>query len=175
MVNIQDEIIKTIELMVDKAIGDKTSTEFNGVVTSITDKGTYMVSSNGNEIEVCDGVGCNPSVGSSVWVHNPVGTTTNSAYIAGVRGKSASVTGNESNTSTLPTYSLSSRMENGKHYIILSVNGREKDVVEDFYQTAASTNSLYSLASYNSVQDDDEQTEYATKNDITALFTERGL
>lgn len=93
--NIQREIIKTINVLADKAIRDrmseisldiaatikeiKTETRLEGD-TNITVPIEYKVSIDGTDYWLKVGTGITPIVGQSVWVHIPNGKYTN-AYI----------------------------------------------------------------------------------------------
>lgn len=80
--DIKDEIIKTIELLIDKKI--KTSpSDVPAVVLGIS-RNKYKVSVNGIEYLVNDGVRLQPSIGTSVWLHCPNGNISK-AYIAALR------------------------------------------------------------------------------------------
>lgn len=81
--NIQDEIINSIGIMVDKAIEkSQPTTTKKGVVTGIKD-GKYQVSVDGTTLEVYDSVGCNPKVGDGVFVQTSNGSLIN-AFITGL-------------------------------------------------------------------------------------------
>ena len=70
--NIQDEIIKTIKLMVDKEIENQKNLSVTSVVTEV--KGNkYKVIVDGAEYWVKDGVNINPTVGTPVWLYKPNG------------------------------------------------------------------------------------------------------
>ena len=79
---IQDELIKTIQLLIDKSIGNRTRSDVSTVILEISN-GKYKVPIDGVEYWVKDGIGLNLSVGTHVWVHIPNGNPTqmNQAYI----------------------------------------------------------------------------------------------
>ena len=71
--SIQDEIIKTIETVVQNYMNtQKFSRDVATVVTAISDN-KYKVKINNSEYWVKNGVGIELSVGSQVWVHIPNG------------------------------------------------------------------------------------------------------
>jgi len=81
MNNIQNEIINSIQVMIEKS--DSTTTKA-GIVTRINND-RYQVSINGIEYNVYDAVGCDPGIGSGVWVQIPNGKVSD-AFITGLRG-----------------------------------------------------------------------------------------
>lgn len=81
--NIQEEILKSIETMVEKTILKFQNPDVASVVTGIHN-GKYQVSINGADYYVKDGVGISPGVGTAVWIHIPNGNLKN-AYIAALR------------------------------------------------------------------------------------------
>ena len=83
--DIQNEIIKSIEVMIDKSLEryDATTTKA-GVVQSINND-RYLVVIDGVEYNVYDAVGCDPGIGKGVWVQIPNGRVTD-AFITGLRG-----------------------------------------------------------------------------------------
>ena len=71
--SIQDEIIKTIEMVVGKYMKYNTmSQDVATMVTEISDN-KYKVKINNSEYWIKNGVGIELSVGSQVWVHIPNG------------------------------------------------------------------------------------------------------
>lgn len=78
--SIQDEILKSIDIMVRKSIEQYQKLDVASVVTEIKDN-KYKVTIDGADYYVKDGVGINPVVGMSVWVHIPNSDMKN-AYIA---------------------------------------------------------------------------------------------
>lgn len=85
MKTFKDEIIKTIEILVNKAIEKRTpSFDVTGAVLEIKgDK--YRVRINGSDYWLKDGVNINPTVGMSVWVRMPNNRNMNGAYICAKR------------------------------------------------------------------------------------------
>lgn len=83
--NIQAEILKSIEIMVQKALRKYERTEMAAVVEAVNgDK--YTVTIDGYKYEVKDGINLNPSVGTPVWVKLPNGTgNMTGAYIMAKR------------------------------------------------------------------------------------------
>lgn len=81
--NIQDEIINSIDIMVQKAIEkSQPTTTRRGVVTGV-ENGKYQVSIDGTTVSVYDSVGCNPKIGDGVFVQTPNGSLIN-AFITGL-------------------------------------------------------------------------------------------
>ena len=74
--DIQNEILRAIELMVEKSIEKHTTTEFKSVVEEI-DNDLYKITYEGHSYWVKDGVNCSPTVGSLVWLRCPNGIATN--------------------------------------------------------------------------------------------------
>lgn len=70
--NVQDEIIKTIKMMVSKEVENQKNLSIASVVTEV--KGNkYKVIVDGSEYWVKDGVNLNPTIGTSVWLYKPNG------------------------------------------------------------------------------------------------------
>ncbi len=83
--SIQAEILRSIEIMVQEALKKYERTEVAAVVES-ANNGKYMVSIDGYQYEVKDGINLNPSVGTPVWVKLPNGTgNMTGAYIMAKR------------------------------------------------------------------------------------------
>ena len=79
--NIQDEIIKTIKMMVSKEIENQRNLSVASVVTEV--KGNkYKVIVDGAEYWVKDGVNINPTVGMAVWLYKPNGNMNNMFIMA---------------------------------------------------------------------------------------------
>lgn len=70
--SIQQEILKSIEIMVQESIDKLQNAEIASVVEAVND-GMYTVSIDGYKFEVKDGVNLRPSVGTPVWVKCPYG------------------------------------------------------------------------------------------------------
>ena len=85
MNNIQNELISAINVLIDKSLENYDSTTTKaGVVKSISND-RYQVMVNGTEYNVYDAVGCDPGIGSGVWIQVPNGKVTD-AFITGLRG-----------------------------------------------------------------------------------------
>lgn len=70
--SIQQEILRSIEIMVQESIDKLQNTEIASVVEAVKgDK--YTVSIDGYKYEVKDGINLRPSVGTPVWVKCPYG------------------------------------------------------------------------------------------------------
>lgn len=80
--DIQNEIIKTIEIMVAKRVSS-TPMDIPTVVIGV-EGDYYKVNIDGADYSVKDGINLNPTVGTKVWVHLPNGKI-NQAYIAAKR------------------------------------------------------------------------------------------
>lgn len=79
--SIQDEIIKTIKMMVSKEIENQRNLSVASVVTEV--KGNkYKVIVDGAEYWVKDGVNINPTVGMAVWLYKPNGNINNMFIMA---------------------------------------------------------------------------------------------
>ena len=80
--SIQDELIRTIEIIVNRKINNIVqSRDVATVVTGINgDK--YKVTINGNDYWVKDGVNISPTIGMAVWVHIPNGKYTQAFIMA---------------------------------------------------------------------------------------------
>lgn len=70
--DVQGELLNTIQLLVNKAVANLQNNDVVGVVTSVSGN-TYTVKINGVEYSMKDGVGCKPTVGSVVWCRVPNG------------------------------------------------------------------------------------------------------
>ena len=70
--NIQDEIIKTIKLMVSKEVENQKNLSVASVVTEVKDN-KYKVIVDGSTYWVKDGVNLNPTIGTAVWLYKPNG------------------------------------------------------------------------------------------------------
>ena len=83
--SIQAEILKSIEIMVQEALRKYEKTEMAAVVEAVNgDK--YVVTIDGYQYEVKDGINLRPSVGTPVWVKLPNGTgNMTGAYIMAKR------------------------------------------------------------------------------------------
>lgn len=71
--SIQAEILKSIEIMVQEALRKYEKTEVAAVVEAVRN-GKYVVTIDGYQYEVNDGINLRPSVGTPVWVKLPNGT-----------------------------------------------------------------------------------------------------
>lgn len=81
--DIKTEIIKTIELLIDKKIKNNPM-DIPTVILGVTSKGEYKVNIDGVDYFVNDGILLRPSVGTKVWLHCPNGKISD-AYIAARR------------------------------------------------------------------------------------------
>lgn len=80
--DIKKEIIKTIEVLIDKKISS-TPLDIPTVILGVRgDK--YLVNVDGANYYVKDGVNINPKIGSAVWLHCPNGKI-GAAYICAKR------------------------------------------------------------------------------------------
>lgn len=80
--SIQDELIRTIEMIVNRKIGNiAQSRDVATVVTGISN-GKYKVTINGDDYWVKDGVNISPTIGMAVWVHVPNGKYTQAFIMA---------------------------------------------------------------------------------------------
>lgn len=70
--SIQEELLKSIEIMVEEAARRVQVAEYASVVEAVNN-GKYTVSIDGNRYEVKDGVNLQPTVGMPVWVKCPYG------------------------------------------------------------------------------------------------------
>ncbi len=80
--DIKQEIIATIELLIDKKISSAPS-DIPAVVLGVR-RDKYHVNINGVDYYLKDGVNLNPKIGTAVWIHCPNGKL-NAAYIAAKR------------------------------------------------------------------------------------------
>lgn len=81
----KEEIMKSIEIMVNKAI-EKHTPSFDVTAVVLDIKGDkYKVKIDGGEYWLKDGVNINPSVGMGVWVRIPNRRNMNGAYICAKR------------------------------------------------------------------------------------------
>ena len=80
--DIQSEIIKAIEVMIQKKVSPALM-DIPTVVIGV-EGDTYKVNIDGIDYNVKDGVNISPTVGTKVWVHLPNGKI-NQAYIAAKR------------------------------------------------------------------------------------------
>lgn len=80
--DIKNEIIKTIELLIDKKI-QSSPTDIPTVILGV-EKDKYRVKINGADYRVSDGILLHPTVGTKVWIHCPNGNISQ-AYIAAKR------------------------------------------------------------------------------------------
>lgn len=83
--SIQQEILKSIDIMVQEALKKYEHTEIATVIEAVNgDK--YTVSVDGTQYDVKDGINLNPSIGTPVWVKLPYGTgNMTGAYIMAKR------------------------------------------------------------------------------------------
>ena len=72
--SIQEEILHSIEIMVQESIHKFQNTEIAAIVNEVTADGLYVVDIDGIAYTVKDGINLNPSVGTPVWVKLPYGT-----------------------------------------------------------------------------------------------------
>lgn len=80
--DIKNEIIRTIEVLIDKKISSN-PTDIPTVIRGVRgDK--YVVNVDGAEYLVKDGINLHPTVGMAVWLHCPNGKI-GAAYIAAKR------------------------------------------------------------------------------------------
>lgn len=70
--SIQQEVLKSIEIMVKESIAKFMNTEVASVVEEINGN-DYIVSIDGNRFAVKDGINLRPTVGTPVWVKCPYG------------------------------------------------------------------------------------------------------
>lgn len=70
--SIQDELLKSIQIMIDEAAKKVQSAEYASVVESVKN-GKYTVSIDGYKYEVKDGINLQPTVGTPVWIKCPYG------------------------------------------------------------------------------------------------------
>lgn len=83
--SIQEEILKSIDIMVQRAIKKYQITEVASVVEAVNGE-KYTVSLDGNRFDVKDGINLKPSVGTPVWIKLPNGTgNLSGAYIMAKR------------------------------------------------------------------------------------------
>lgn len=84
--DIQEEIIKSIDVIVRKYMERYQLVDVTGIVTGEKNEKTnkYQVTINGADYHLKDGVNINPTVGTAVWVHVPNGDMKN-AYISARR------------------------------------------------------------------------------------------
>lgn len=82
--DIRDEIIKSIEVMIDKSLENQKNTTTKPAIVESINNNKYQVSLNGTTISVYDSVGCDPTIGAGVWVQIPNGDIKN-AFITGLR------------------------------------------------------------------------------------------
>lgn len=83
--NIQNQILDSIDIIVKKALENQQNTETVPSIVEGIANDKYVVTVNGTKCEVYDSVGCNPSIGKSVWVQIPNGDI-KGAFITGLRG-----------------------------------------------------------------------------------------
>lgn len=82
--NAQDEIIRSIEYMIQSAIQKMKLSQDIPSVISKKENGKFIINLYGKDIVVKDGVNLNPNVGTPVWIHVPNGNIKD-AYIAAKR------------------------------------------------------------------------------------------
>ena len=70
--SIQDELLKSMQIMIEEAAKKIQSAEYASVVESVRN-GKYTVSIDGYKYEVKDGINLQPTVGTPVWVKCPYG------------------------------------------------------------------------------------------------------
>lgn len=70
--SIQQEVLRSIEIMVKEAIAKYENTEIASVVEEVNGN-QYIITIDGNSYAVKDGVKLNPTVGTPVWVKLPYG------------------------------------------------------------------------------------------------------
>lgn len=70
--SIQQEVIHSIEIMVQEAISKLMNTEVASVVEEIRGN-DYIISIDGNRFSVKDGINLKPKVGTPVWIKCPNG------------------------------------------------------------------------------------------------------
>lgn len=80
--DIKNEIIKTIELLIDKKLSSN-PVDIPTVVLGVL-KEKYRVNVNGVDYYVSDGIMLHPAIGTKVWLHCPNGKIAD-AYIAAKR------------------------------------------------------------------------------------------
>lgn len=81
--SIQEKIIQSIDLIVERSLEKYRQQDVSSVVTEIKN-GKYKVLINGADYYVKDGVCVNPNVGTSVWIHMPNGNIKD-AYISALK------------------------------------------------------------------------------------------
>ena len=82
--DIRDEIIKSIEVMVDKSLENQKTTVTKPAIVESIKNNKYKVTVDGTSIYVYDSVGCDPTIGAGVWIQIPNGDIGN-AFITGLR------------------------------------------------------------------------------------------
>lgn len=70
--SIQQEVLRSIEIMVQESIAKFQNTELASVVEEVNGS-EYIVSIDGNRFAVKDGINLQPTVGTPVWVKCPYG------------------------------------------------------------------------------------------------------
>lgn len=70
--DVQNEILKTISMMVQKEIENQKNLDVPSLIKEI-DGDNYKVQVDGGEYWVKDGVGLDLQVGTKVWLHKPNG------------------------------------------------------------------------------------------------------
>lgn len=83
--NIQEEILNSMQIMIDKSLEKATTTKTIPSVVEGISNNKYVVTIDGNRCEIYDSVGCNPTIGKGVWVQIPNGDL-KKAFITGLRG-----------------------------------------------------------------------------------------
>lgn len=70
--SIQEELLKSIQIMIDEAVGKSRNVEVASVVEDINGS-KYICSIDGYKFEVKDGINLQPTVGTPVWIKLPYG------------------------------------------------------------------------------------------------------
>jgi len=70
--SIQDELLKSMQIMINEAAKKIQPAEYASVVESVNN-GKYTVTIDGYQFEVKDGINLQPTVGTPVWVKCPYG------------------------------------------------------------------------------------------------------
>lgn len=82
--SIQDELIKTIEIIVNRKINNIVQSRDVATVVTEINGDKYKVNIDGGDYWIKDGVNISPTIGMAVWVHVPNGKLGN-AYVCAKR------------------------------------------------------------------------------------------
>lgn len=105
--NFKEEILKSIQLMIDKSIGDyKADRTFKTVIKKITPKGYVILDESGSERTVkCCIPNVNLSAGQMVWVKAPMGDV-KGMYICNIAGSHRGSNSGSNSSSGTDNYNL---------------------------------------------------------------------